>query len=116
MIVADWKPPIPTREEIANAKVGLSGPALLIFVEQLMPDRDLRAGFCVGNSELFDADRKSFETPQEQSKRLELALQVCAKCPVLKRCSDVVAREKKPRGVWAGKVYGRSGYVVEEAA
>ena len=98
------RPPIPTREEVAAAHVGIPGPALLRFVAQMQPHRhNLTAGHCVGKAPLFDTDQLQGETRKQQAHRLAHAAQLCQTCPVLNTCADNIP--DKPIGIWAGTPY-----------
>lgn len=81
------RPPIPTREEVAAAHVGIPGPALLRFVAKMQPHRhNLTAGQCVGKAPLFDTDQLEGETHQQHRHRLAHAAELCQTHPELAVC------------------------------
>lgn len=61
---------------------------------------------CVGLWAAFDPPEQG-EQPEETEYRYKTALNVCARCPALSRCSDwldSLPRSRRPHGVVAGRV------------
>ena len=60
---------------------------------------------CVFDPELHDGPdpRTTIEPADARAAREDVAIEVCASCPVRAMCQEYAARVRPARGVWAGR-------------
>lgn len=73
---------------------------------------DLRGALCAGSDRWdYDLDQAG-ETPTERTERLERAVAICRRCPVLAQCRswvETLPPSKRPTGVVGGRLDGAAG-------
>ncbi|WP_138841349.1 WhiB family transcriptional regulator [Rhodococcus pyridinivorans] len=92
---------------MTHFKMAARPPAAPDPITALVDDR-LAGARCAGQWPRFDVDIAG-ESDKQRAERLAWARGQCSVCPVLAACRTAVTEQRRPSGVWAGRVYGEPG-------
>lgn len=100
----NWKPPLPTAEQLAQAPITMSGIALKYFVERAFPGAPLPRARCAGKAPMFDAEPHKGEKYDQYKKRIFKAQLECSMCFEKEACAIKAELDPDPAGVLAGEI------------